>query len=118
MRNRTHLYMSSDSPFARGPLAEEVGLDGEGKGVEEMLQGIIRIDRDVLEGASASSEMKSFTWALKTPTSKAMGEPVPTMVTEMSWISVISLPTPKSQRLPPLQVYIMVITSHHTKVIY
>ena len=36
MRNRTHLSMSSDSPFARGPLAEEVGLDDEGKEVKEV----------------------------------------------------------------------------------
>ena len=36
-RNGTHLSMSGDTPFAQGALAEEIGHDGEGAAVEEML---------------------------------------------------------------------------------
>ena len=52
--------MSGDSPFARGPLAEAIGLDGEGHGVDEMLQGSFDVDKAGLDGTAASSEMNSF----------------------------------------------------------
>jgi len=84
IRNRTNPSMSSDSPFDRVPLAEEVGLDCEVRGVDDMLQGTFRTDREVLKGAAASSEMKSFIQALQILISKVTGEPVPTMVTEMT----------------------------------
>ena len=60
LRNGTHLSMSGDSPFARGPLAEAIGLDGEGQGVDEMLQGTFDVDKAGLDGAAASSDMHSF----------------------------------------------------------
>ena len=60
LRNGTHLSMSGDSPFARGPLAEAIGLDGEGQGVDEMLQGTFDVDKAGLDGAAASSEIHSF----------------------------------------------------------
>ena len=37
IRNGSHLSMSGDSPFARGAIAESIGLDGEGEGTEDML---------------------------------------------------------------------------------
>ena len=64
LRNGTHLSMYGDSPFARGPLADAVGLDEEGEGVEEMLQGTFDTDKSGLNGAAASSEMSSFMKAL------------------------------------------------------
>ena len=64
IRNGTHLSMSGDSPFARGAIAESIGLDGEGEGVEEMLQGTYTMDTEGLDEVSASSEMKSFIKAL------------------------------------------------------
>ena len=84
MCNRPHLSTYSDSPFTREPLSEEVELDDEGKGVEEMLQETLRPDREVLKSAASLSEMNSFIRALKIPTFKVTGEPVPTMVTEMT----------------------------------
>ena len=35
-RNSTHLFMSGESPFARGLLAEDIGKDGEGTAVDEI----------------------------------------------------------------------------------
>lgn len=59
MRNGTHLSMSGDFPFARGPLADRVGLDGKGAGVKDILQGNFSTDKGGLNRAAASSEMKS-----------------------------------------------------------
>jgi len=84
LRNGTHLSMSGDSPFARGPIVDAVGLDGEGEGVEEMLQGTFDIDKAGLNGAKASSEMSSFLKALQIPISAKTGSPVPTMKTELT----------------------------------
>ena len=84
LRNGTHLSMSGDSPFARGPLADAVGLDGEGEGVDEMLQGTFDTDKSGLNGAAASSEMSSFLKALQIPLSAKTGAPVPTMKTELT----------------------------------
>ena len=84
LRNGTHLSMSGDSPFARGPLAEAIGLDGEGDGVEDMLNGTFDTDREGLDGIAASSEMRSFIKALQIPTSKLTGDPVHTMQTDMT----------------------------------
>ena len=60
LRNGTHLSMLSDTPFARGPLADEIGLYGEGAGVEEMLQSTFSKDKEGMDGVAASSEMKIF----------------------------------------------------------
>jgi len=48
-----------------------------------MIQGTFRTDREVFKGAAASSDMKSFIQALKTPTFKVTEEPVPTMIMEV-----------------------------------
>ena len=34
MRNGTHLSISGDSPFAREPIADRIGMDGNGTGVK------------------------------------------------------------------------------------
>jgi len=52
--------MSGDPPFARGPLADATGLDSEGAGVEEMLQGTFSTDKEGMDGVTASSETTSF----------------------------------------------------------
>lgn len=41
LRNVTHLCMSGDSPFARAPLVDAVVIDGEGAGVDKILQGVL-----------------------------------------------------------------------------
>ena len=45
LRNETHLSISSNSPFAYGPLANTIGLDGKGASVEELLQGTFSTDK-------------------------------------------------------------------------
>ena len=57
MRNRMHLSMSRYLPFSRAPLTEEIGLDVEGTGMEEMLQGTFRTDKEGSNGGAAYSEM-------------------------------------------------------------
>ena len=42
------------------PLADSAGLDGEGAGVDEMLQGTFDTDTAGMNGAAVSSEMRSF----------------------------------------------------------
>ena len=79
LRNGTHLSMSGDSPFAKGPLADVVGLDSDGGGVDEMLQGTFDIDKAGLRCTAASSEMHSFLKALQIPLSAKTGIPGPTM---------------------------------------
>ena len=64
-RNSTHLSMSGESPFARGPLAADIGLDGEGDAVEDILKGKYKRDLSGLDEASTSSEMKNFIKVLK-----------------------------------------------------
>ena len=59
-RNRTHLSMSGDTPFARGPLTDIIGRDGEGVAVEEMLKGTFIQDTTGLDEVHASKEMKAF----------------------------------------------------------
>ena len=82
-RNGTHLSMSGDTPFARGPLADLVGDDGEGEAVEEILKVKFTLDIKELDEAAASSEMKSFIAALKIPISKKTGSEVPEMSVNM-----------------------------------
>ena len=45
-RNGTHFSMSGDNPSARVPLATSIGLDQDGSGVEEMMQGTFDMKRD------------------------------------------------------------------------
>mmetsp|Transcript_20521 Transcript_20521/g.24444 ORF Transcript_20521/g.24444 Transcript_20521/m.24444 type:complete len:134 (+) Transcript_20521:2-403(+) len=47
--NGTHLFMSGDSPFARGPLADAIGKDGEGEEVEKLLQGTFTMDKEGID---------------------------------------------------------------------
>ena len=47
-------------PFARSPLADTIGLDDEGAGVEEIVQGTFRTDKEGMDGFTASSEMIFF----------------------------------------------------------
>ena len=61
--------MSEYPPFARGHIANKLGLDGEEKGVDEMLQGTFSTDREGLNGVVASSEMNSFIKVLQIPIS-------------------------------------------------
>ena len=82
-RNGTHLSISGESPFARGYLADALGKDGEGGAVEDILKGEFKYDTDVMDDIQASSEMKSFIGALKTPISGKTGKYVPTMDTTM-----------------------------------
>ena len=63
-RNGTHLSMSGDTPFARGPLAKDIGIDGQGHKVEEMLKGTYVMDDKGLDDVHASNEMKCFMKAL------------------------------------------------------
>ena len=69
--------MSGDTPFARGPLSVDVGKDGEGEEVDEMLQGTYSIDNKNMTPLMASTEMKSFIVALKFPTSVVMWGAIP-----------------------------------------
>ena len=72
--------MSGESSFARGPLAADIGLDGKGDAVEDILKGKYKRDISGLDEASASSEMKNFIKALKIPISLKTGkslEPMP-----------------------------------------
>ena len=62
MRNGTHLSMSGDSPFAKGPLVDAVGLDGEGNGVEKMLQGTFRMDIGALAFMLLILQLTSWWW--------------------------------------------------------
>ena len=84
LRNGTHLSMLGDPPFARGPLVDVIGLDGERAGVEDMLQGTFDTDNEDMDSITASSEMTSFLKALKIPISATTGSPVPPMVTDMT----------------------------------
>ena len=72
--------MSGESPFARGPLTADIGLDGKGDAVEDILKGKYKRDLGGLDEASASSEMKNFIKVLKIPislkTEKSL-EPMP-----------------------------------------
>jgi hypothetical protein len=52
--------MSGDTPFARGPLADKIGKDGEGAAVEEMLKGSFVFDTEGMDEVHASKEMTSF----------------------------------------------------------
>lgn len=63
--NGTHLSMSRDSPFARAPVVDAMGLDDEGVGVDEILQGTFDTDKAGMNGAAASSETRRFLKALK-----------------------------------------------------
>ena len=71
--------MSGESPFARGTLAEDIGLDGKGDAVDGILQGKFKRDLSGLDKALASSEMKTFIQALQIPTSIETGKPIKTM---------------------------------------
>ena len=84
IRNGTHLSMSGDSPFARGAIAESIGLDGEGEGTEDMLKGNYKMDTKGLDEVSASSEMHSFIKTLQIPVSDKTGTRVPTMKRDMT----------------------------------
>ena len=55
-RNGTHLSMSRDTPFARGPLADLIGKDGDGMAVEEMLKGTFIHDTTGLDEVHASKK--------------------------------------------------------------
>lgn len=68
-RNGTHLSVSGDSPFVRWYIADSIGLDSKGKGVDEILQGIFSTDEEGLNKVSASSEIQSFIKALQIPLS-------------------------------------------------
>ena len=57
-RNRTHLSMSGDTPFAQGPLADQIGNDGEGAAVDEMSKGSYTLDTSGLDEVHALKEMK------------------------------------------------------------
>lgn len=54
--NVTHLSMSGYSPFAWGSLATEIGHDGEGDDVDEMLKGTYTLDTYRLYDEHASSK--------------------------------------------------------------
>ena len=58
--NAVHLSMSGDSPVAIGKLASDIGYDGEGEVVEEMLRGVYTIDTTGMDEVYASNEMKIF----------------------------------------------------------
>ena len=83
-RNSSHLSMSGDTPFARGPLANDIGVDGHEDKVEEMLQGTYVIDDTGMDDVHASSEMKCFMQALQVPKSKRTGDTVPLMNSEVT----------------------------------
>ena len=78
-RNSSHLSMSGDTPFARAPLADDIGVDGHEDKVKEMLQGTYVMDDKGLDEVHASLEMKCFMQALKVPKSKRNGDTVPLM---------------------------------------
>lgn len=65
--------MSGESPFTRGQLADEIGRDGEGTAVDELLKGTFERDRSGLDAATASSEMTNSIKALKLPISHKTG---------------------------------------------
>lgn len=43
-RNASQLSMPGDSPFTIGEIAKSIGLDGEGMGVDDMLQGNFKMN--------------------------------------------------------------------------
>jgi hypothetical protein len=83
-RNGTHLSMSGDTPFASGPLADQIGKDGEGVAVEEMLKGSFVLDTSGLDEVHASKEMKAFLAALKIPVTKRGAKATPIMNENMT----------------------------------
>ena len=50
--------MSGDTPFARGPLANDIGVEGQEDQVEDMLKGTYVMDETGMDAVHASSEMK------------------------------------------------------------
>lgn len=68
-RNGSHISMAGDSHFARGPVVDKIGLDGKGKGADEMLQDNSSTDMEGLNGVTVSSEMNIFIKALQIPIS-------------------------------------------------
>ena len=91
-RNATHLSMSGESPFTRGPLADKIGSDEDGAAAEEILQGNFERDLSGLDEATASTEMKSFIQGLRItiscktrlPFTRWMTMPDPTTVSILS----------------------------------
>ena len=69
--------MSGDAPFSRGSLATDIGVDGQGNKVEEMLKGTYVLDAKGMDDVHASSELKCFLKALQVPKFKLHGEIVP-----------------------------------------
>lgn len=84
MRNCTHLSMSGDLSFIRGPISDKIGLDGEGTGVDEMLQGTFDTEMEGWNGIVASSEMKTFVKVLHIHISATTGKQIPTIKTDMA----------------------------------
>ena len=71
--------MSGDTPFARGPLADQIGKYGKGVAVDEMLKGSFTLDTTGLDEVHASKQMKSFLAALKIPATKRGDKATPVM---------------------------------------
>ena len=76
--------MSGDTPFARDTLASDIGLDGEGEAVEEMLRGTYTLDETGMDEIHASAEMKHSLAALKIPIFQTTNGPTPTMEVGMT----------------------------------
>ena len=78
------MSISGDTPFARGSLATDIGVDGQGDKVEEMLKGTYVLDVKEMDDVHASSELQCFMKALQVPKSKIHGEKVPLMNSEVN----------------------------------
>ena len=83
--------MSGDTPFARGPLATDIGVDGEGDKVEEMLKDTYVMDDKGLDDVHASVEMTYFMKALQVPKSIYNGNTVPLMNSEVTMENYIGV---------------------------
>ena len=73
-RNKTQLLKALDSPFATGPLANQLERDGHGPATERILDGTL--DITFINKVNQSAEMRNFILALKRPTNETTKAPV------------------------------------------
>ena len=108
-QNTTHLTMSDNTPFAEGPAATSIGLDGEGDEVEDILMGKSTIYNSNSNNSTTSlektPELKAFVTALQRSISTRTSQPIPEIdpeITEEQYKNLFNKTKEATASFPPL----------------
>ena len=101
--------MSDNTPFAKGPAATSIGLDGEGDEVEDILMGKSTIYNSNSNNSTTSlektPELKAFVTALQRSISTRTSQPIPEIdpeITEEQYKNLFNKTKEATASFPPL----------------